>query len=56
MGVVHGAASYIIQSKTGQLIPTHSISAGKMTLSFRIRAEADIQVLITTRSVPNILT
>ncbi|WVQ86066.1 tryptophan synthase, beta subunit [Cryptococcus sp. DSM 104549] len=28
MGVVHGAASYIIQSKDGQLTPTHSISAG----------------------------
>ncbi|AAW41157.1 tryptophan synthase, putative [Cryptococcus deneoformans JEC21] len=28
MGVVHGAASYIIQSKEGQLTPTHSISAG----------------------------
>ncbi|OWZ64219.1 tryptophan synthase [Cryptococcus neoformans] len=28
MGVVHGAASYIIQSKEGQLVPTHSISAG----------------------------
>lgn len=27
-GVVHGASSYIIQSKTGQLTPTHSISAG----------------------------
>ncbi|KAK4687191.1 tryptophan synthase, partial [Tremellales sp. Uapishka_1] len=27
-GVVHGAASYIIQSATGQLTPTHSISAG----------------------------
>lgn len=27
-GVVHGASSYIIQSKTGQLVPTHSISAG----------------------------
>jgi tryptophan synthase len=31
-GVVHGAASYIIQSKTGQLIPTHSISAGTSPL------------------------
>ncbi|ODN99505.1 tryptophan synthase, beta subunit [Cryptococcus wingfieldii CBS 7118] len=28
MGVVHGAASYIIQSADGQLVPTHSISAG----------------------------
>ncbi|ORY26598.1 tryptophan synthase beta subunit-like PLP-dependent enzyme [Naematelia encephala] len=28
IGVVHGASSYIIQSKTGQLTPTHSISAG----------------------------
>ena len=28
IGVVHGASSYIIQSKTGQLVPTHSISAG----------------------------
>lgn len=28
-GVVHGAASYIIQSKEGQLTPTHSISAGE---------------------------
>nr|ODN89905.1 tryptophan synthase, beta subunit [Cryptococcus depauperatus CBS 7841] len=28
MGVVHGAASYIIQSNEGQLVPTHSISAG----------------------------
>ena len=28
IGVVHGASSYIIQSPTGQLIPTHSISAG----------------------------
>ncbi|WOO79593.1 Tryptophan synthase [Vanrija pseudolonga] len=27
-GVVHGAASYIIQDEGGQLIPTHSISAG----------------------------
>lgn len=27
-GVVHGASSYIIQSKAGQLTPTHSISAG----------------------------
>lgn len=27
--MVHGASSYIIQSKTGQLVPTHSISAGK---------------------------
>lgn len=27
-GVVHGAASYIIQDIMGQLIPTHSISAG----------------------------
>lgn len=26
--MVHGASSYIIQSKTGQLTPTHSISAG----------------------------
>ena len=30
VGVVHGASSYIIQSKTGQLTPTHSISAGKL--------------------------
>lgn len=29
IGVVHGASSYIIQSATGQLIPTHSISAGE---------------------------
>ncbi|WWC98611.1 tryptophan synthase, beta subunit [Kwoniella sp. B9012] len=28
IGVVHGASSYIIQSKEGQLVPTHSISAG----------------------------
>lgn len=28
MGVVHGFSSYIIQSKEGQLVPTHSISAG----------------------------
>ncbi|KAK8850470.1 tryptophan synthase, beta subunit [Kwoniella newhampshirensis] len=28
IGVVHGASSYIIQSKEGQLTPTHSISAG----------------------------
>ncbi|EIW69944.1 hypothetical protein TREMEDRAFT_43589 [Tremella mesenterica DSM 1558] len=28
IGVVHGASSYIIQSATGQLTPTHSISAG----------------------------
>lgn len=27
-GVVHGAASYIIQDAGGQLVPTHSISAG----------------------------
>ena len=29
IGVVHGASSYIIQSKAGQLVPTHSISAGE---------------------------
>ena len=28
VGVVHGSSSYIIQSETGQLTPTHSISAG----------------------------
>ncbi|MFC1496389.1 tryptophan synthase subunit beta [Candidatus Margulisiibacteriota bacterium] len=27
-GVLHGAFSYLLQSKTGQVLPTHSISAG----------------------------
>ncbi|NQU16821.1 MAG: tryptophan synthase subunit beta [Candidatus Saganbacteria bacterium] len=27
-GVLHGAYSYLLQSKTGQVLPTHSISAG----------------------------
>ncbi|OGC22714.1 tryptophan synthase subunit beta [candidate division WOR-1 bacterium RIFOXYB2_FULL_42_35] len=27
-GVLHGAHSYLLQSKTGQILPTHSISAG----------------------------
>jgi len=27
-GVLHGSMSYILQSKTGQILPTHSISAG----------------------------
>ena len=29
--MVHGASSYIIQSKTGQLTATHSISAGELS-------------------------
>ena len=27
-GILHGSMSYILQSKTGQILPTHSISAG----------------------------
>ena len=27
-GVLHGSFSYLLQSKTGQILPTHSISAG----------------------------
>jgi tryptophan synthase beta chain len=27
-GVLHGSYSYLLQSKTGQILPTHSISAG----------------------------
>lgn len=27
-GVLHGAHSYLLQSKTGQILPTHSVSAG----------------------------
>ena len=52
---MHGASSYIIQSKTGQLIPTHSISAGKSLIWSPAKPRADVKVLTTTLLAQNTL-
>lgn len=42
---MHGASSYIIQSKTGQLTPTHSISAGERPIPRDYRIPTDFNSL-----------